>query len=421
VATATNDRVFLNDEDPTSERLFVVAAGNVDDIGDDYLDRCDVEPVEDPAQAWNAVTVGAYTELVELGPAEPGYAGYTPLAERGELSPHSRTSVACSPRWPPKPDVLFEGGNMARSPDGSTFDSPYAFQRLTTKRRLPDPRPLTVTAQTSAATAQAAHLAASIMAEYPTLWPETIRALIVHSAEWTPAMRARLDGATQRRSRDALRRRYGMGVPNLARATRSAADALTLIAEETIHPFDGEGRMREMHLHSLPWPTDALLDLGETDVRLRVTLSYFIQPNPGSRGWVRRYSYASHSLRFDVRRAAEDNEAFRKRLNQLALAEEEERPTPVTSDAAEWYLGPDYRGLGSLHSDIWSGSAADLAQRGAIAIYPVTGWWKLLPNRDRSERGARYSLVVSIETPGQDVDIWTPVAEQIGVPIEIET
>jgi hypothetical protein len=29
--------------------------------------------------------------------------------------------------------------------------------------------------------------------------------------------------------------------------------------------------------------------------------------------------------------------------------------------------------------------------------------------------------VVSIETPSQDVDIWTPVAQQIGVPIEIDT
>jgi hypothetical protein len=35
--------------------------------------------------------------------------------------------------------------------------------------------------------------------------------------------------------------------------------------------------------------------------------------------------------------------------------------------------------------------------------------------------GARYSLVVSIETPEQDVDIWTPVAEQIGISVEIAT
>ena len=79
------------------------------------------------------------------------------------------------------------------------------------------------------------------------------------------------------------------------------------------------------------------------------------------------------------------------------------------------------RASGSLHSDIWDGTAADLAERGAIAVYPVTGWWKERKTRDHSDRGARYALVVSIETPGQDVDIWTPVAQQIGIEVAIET
>ncbi|MHB8589918.1 MAG: hypothetical protein ACYDA0_13895 [Candidatus Dormibacteraceae bacterium] len=47
--------------------------------------------------------------------------------------------------------------------------------------------------------------------------------------------------------------------------------------------------------------------------------------------------------------------------------------------------------------------------------------WKERPKRDRSEEGVRYSLIVSIETPGQDVDIWTPVATEVGVPVVIET
>jgi hypothetical protein len=28
------------------------------------------------------------------------------------------------------------------------------------------------------------------------------------------------------------------------------------------------------------------------------------------------------------------------------------------------------------------------------------------------------ALVVGIQTPGEDVDIWTPVAQQVGVPIQ---
>ena|SRR5664279_4265062 len=79
------------------------------------------------------------------------------------------------------------------------------------------------------------------------------------------------------------------------------------------------------------------------------------------------------------------------------------------------------RTSGSLHTDIWGGTAADLAERGFIAVYPVGGWWKEQKKRDHSERGARYALIVSIETPNQDVDIWTPVAQQIGVDVAIST
>ena len=263
-------------------------------------------------------------------------------------------------------------------------------------------------------------MAASIAAEYPDLWPETIRALMVHSARWTPAMMARFATARSRSARDSFRRRYGMGVPTLDRALHSAVDALTLVVEDVIHPFDESGRMQEMHLHALPWPTDVLSDLGAQPVQLRVTLSYFIEPNPGNRGWLRRYSYASHGLRFDVRRAAESTDAFRQRINQLAVAEGERRPRSHASDTSEWDFGPDLRSSGSIHTDVWHGTAADLADRGAIGIYPVTGWWKDRASRDHRERSTRYALVVSIETTAEDVDIWTPVAEQVGLPITIE-
>jgi hypothetical protein len=48
-----------------------------------------------------------------------------------------------------------------------------------------------------------------------------------------------------------------------------------------------------------------------------------------------------------------------------------------------------------------------------------SGWWKDQPKRDRRYLGARYALVVSLETPGVETDIWTPVAQQVGVPIEV--
>ena len=41
-----------------------------------------------------------------------------------------------------------------------------------------------------------------------------------------------------------------------------------------------------------------------------------------------------------------------------------------------WLIGARGRHRGSLHGDIWQGTAADLASRGVIAIYPTAGWWK---------------------------------------------
>lgn len=418
VITTDDGLVYLDEEEDAARRLFVVSAGNVRVWEDDYLTRSDLEPIENPAQAWNALTVGAYTELDTMIGAHPSFAGWTPLAPHGELSPFSRTSVAFNRSWPVKPDVVLEGGNVARSPDGSTFDTPGNLQMLTTQAPLTNSRLLATTHATSAATAQAAALAASIMAEYPNLWPETVRALIVHSAEWTPAMRQQFSTDGRKKARVALLRRYGIGVPHLGRATRSASDALTLIAQNVIHPFD-HGKMREIHLHDLPWPVQILAELGAAQVRLRVTLSYFVEPNPGQRGWQRRYSYASHGLRFDVRRASESNADFQKRVNNLALAEDERRPQP-SGDTGEWFFGPEQqRAPGSLHTDIWQGNAADLAQRGAVAVFPVTGWWKENPSRDRSNDGVRYALILSIETPNQDVDIWTAVAQQIGVTTDV--
>lgn len=412
--------VFLDEGEDSARRLFLVSAGNVLTFEDDHLTRSDIEPVEDPAQAWNALTVGAFTELDSLEGAGSGFEDWVPLTQRGDLSPHSRTSVAFDRRWPIKPDVVMEGGNVARSPSGSTYDTPEILQVPTTRAPFGTARLLTVTNATSAATAQSAHLAAGILADYPELWPETVRALIVHSAEWTDRMMNHFGTASTRAAKVALHRRYGMGVPDLLRATRSATDALTLVAQDMIYPYDKDGRMREMHLHDLPWPTDILSDLGSAHVQLRVTLSYFVEPNPGRRGWTGRYNYASHGLRFEVRRPHESMDDFRKRVNQKALDEEEKRPKSQ-SDASSWFFGPDQRTAGSLHTDIWTGTAADLARRGAVAVFPVSGWWKELKSRGRQERGARYALVVSIETPEQDVDIWSPVAAEVGIPIEVET
>jgi len=421
---STQGLVYLDTSDRGFERrLFVVSAGNVDGVRlmANHLDRSDVEPVHDPGQAWNALTVGAFTNRIAI--QSDDWQGYDPVAEAGDLSPWSTTSVAFAAEWPVKPDVVYEGGNVVKNGRGEV-DFPCPDLCLLSTHYRPSEKSFVACDGTSAATAQVARMAATIEAQYPTLWPESVRGLIVHSAEWTRAMKSHLKGGDGKRARERLMRRYGYGVPELSRALRSAGDSLTLIGQGTIRPFapkddDANTRqMGDMHLFELPWPTDVLEGLAEQPVRLRVTLSYFIEPNPGRRGRTKRHRYASHGLRFDVKGATESVDDFRKRLNRQALDEDEEKPTANASDS--WYFGKQARNRGSVHSDVLSDLAANLAYRGVIGVYPVSGWWKDQPKRDRSDRGARYALIVSIDTQATDIDLWTPVATRVGLPIAID-
>jgi hypothetical protein len=417
--TLNGELRYIDSASNSSHRLFVISAGNVRQDAADYLALCDLSAVEEPAQAWNALTVGGHTDLIDVAASGPDFDGWSVLAPAGELSPFSRTSLLFARQWPIKPEIVMEAGNVAVSPGQTEFDWPTSLQVLTTHSDHAQ-RLLTTTNGTSAATAQAASMAAAISAEYPLFWPETIRGLMVHAAQWTAQMKAQFAGAGQSRTqRQQLARRYGFGVPTLERCLRSATNALTLIIQDTISPFQ-KGKLREMHVHELPWPVDALADLGSAPVRLRTTLSYFIEPSPTRRGWKRRFRYASHGLRFELKPADETNDTFLKRINKRALDEEEERPTGE-GDTRGWMLGSKVRSLGSLHSDLWEGTATELAARGRVAVYPVTGWWKELRSRDRSALGTRYCLLLSIETDVESADLWTPVAAQVGVPVAIET
>lgn len=389
-------------------RLFIQAAGNVDSMDLDHIARSDTECIHDPGQAWNALTVGASTERSTFG--------WAPVASCGDLSPYSSTSLVFEPQWPIKPDVVFEGGNKLH--DGQTACQHPAVSLVTTSYK-PLERLLVPTWATSAATAQVARFAGALYGEYPKLWPETVRALVVQSAEWTPRMQERASGANKRELAQRLLRRFGFGVPNLERARRSASNALTLIVQDQLRPFQ-HGKFRELKVHDLPWPVEELEQLRETQVRMRVTLSYFVEPNPARRAWRSRYRYASHGLRFDVAMPTESLDDFKKRLNRMALDEEERRPARG-SESGTWMLGSRVRDRGSLHADIWEGSAVDLARRGIIGVMPVSGWWKDDIKRDRSEMGARYALVVSIEAPSVEVDLYAAVATQIGVDVVVAT
>jgi hypothetical protein len=398
-------------------RLIILAAGNLrgDIHPTEYPARNDLEEVENPAQAWNPIVFGASTEMIVID--HPDYAGWAPVAPAGDLSPASRTSMIWDRQWPIRPDVVFEGGNFAH--DGVNPASAIDDLQLISTHYKPNVRLFDAFGDTSAATALGANLAARIMSARPELWPETVRGLIVHSAEWTEAMRTRLGSAKTQTLKLSLLRRYGWGVPDLTRALLSAANDATLMVEDVLLPFrkdESQIKTRDMNLHLLPWPKDELAALGELDVELRVTLSYFVEPNPGERGQTRRHRYSSHGLRFAVKRSLESLDAFRQRINKAAQDEEEGMSADVAGGGDDRVLGP-IRDRGSIHSDIWRGTAAALAERDAIGIFPISGWWKEKPGLQRWDRPARYALLVSVRAPEAEVDLYNSIATQIAPPV----
>jgi hypothetical protein len=364
----------------------------------------------------------AYTNKTEV--VDHTLVGFTAKAPKGNLSPFSTTSLTWPSRqWPIKPEVLFEGGNVAVGPNDSVFDADDL--KLLSTFHNPQIAQFAPFAATSAAAAQAAYMAAKIQTQYPTAWPETVRGLIVHTAEWNAAQRSSFLREPSKMEYARLLRICGYGVPSLRRALYCASNSLTLIAQSEIRPFDKlpkETRCvtRDMHMYRLPWPSEVLQELGATEVRMRVTLSYFVEPSPGEVGWRDRYRYASHALRFELNGPAESEDDLIKRVNALARDNDEH---PGTDGAGEhWAIG-EARNVGSIHSDIWSGTAAQLAASNLIAVHPAVGWWRERHHLNRWNKAARYSLIVSVHLPQQNVDIYTPVANKVGittpVPVQI--
>lgn len=415
-------------------RLMFVSAGNVggvENYGAYPHSNCSWR-VEDPGQSWNAVTVGAYTQ--KMGLVEGVGRGLLPVAKRDTLSPYSATSLTWNDKWPLKPDIVLEGGNVLRD-ESDDYLTNHEHASLISTYRDPNQRLFEPFSGTSAATALAAQMAAELQAKYPQATPETIRGLMIHSARWTPELISQFkaienldaEADLNKAQYTKLVRFCGYGVPDFNRASTCADNFLTMIAQSTIQPFkreDGKDpTINEMAFFELPWPKDVLLSMGEKSVKLRVTLSYFIEPSPGPGGvgFGGRYSYSSFGLRFQVKKSEESESAFKARVNKL-MRDDNENVASHDGGSGRWTIGPNGRDHGSIHSDVMEHeTAAGLATCNMIGVYPVGGWWKDRKQFECYNRKVHYSLIVSLETDEVDCDIYTPVANMIAarVPIEI--
>lgn len=421
-SSAIDNDLFNSD----SKKLFCISAGNADiyDASFEYITSNQTSLIENPAQAWNALTIGAFTQKDTITDEDDEYVDYDEvMAKKDEISPFTTTSHLWDKQWPIKPDVVFEGGNLLLNTTRNDKTAHEDLSLLTTHSNITDDL-ITWTYATSAANALGANFVAKLYSTFPEANPETIRGLIVHSANWTDEMIEQFkdDELSEKDLYRVLLRTCGYGVPDFDKAVNCYTNSLTLIAEDTIKPFfkDGTIKTNMMNLYELPWPKDALEDLGSQEIEMRVTLSYFIEPAPTEIAVSKfnRYNYPSHGLRFEINHPHEEIEDFKNRCNKHER--EEDFDSSGLSTSTYWKLGKPQRDRGSVISDIWKGNAVDLASCNYLSIFPINGWWRTRKHLEAYDNEARYTLIVSIYSPSQETDIYTPVQIQIATPIEIE-
>lgn len=162
-SAAVDAAAFGAEEQGEPKRLILVSGGNAKIFRPNhafsYPTDNQTTPIEDPAQAWNAITVGAITHRVQIQEADPESQLVSPIAKSGLLSPYSRTSSSWDKHWPIKPEIVMEGGNAGRHPEYG-LEQRASLELLSTSANI-QLRPLAPINATSAATALAAKLAAS--------------------------------------------------------------------------------------------------------------------------------------------------------------------------------------------------------------------------------------------------------------------
>ncbi|MBG0749839.1 MULTISPECIES: S8 family peptidase [Pectobacterium] len=410
--SAKIDELCSGTPDDETKRLFVISAGNMEpEYIHAYPEANLTTSIEDPANSFNALTIGYWASEDKIQTK-----GYVPIAHITDLGPTSTTSLSWLRNSPVKPDVIFEGGNYGFDHSCNFPADLEELSLMTVSHQSASGIYFSKFGETSAATALAANFISKIWSKYPSYWPETIRALVVHSAEWPQEVFKRFAPYRNKQDYENLLRSAGYGYPNLIKALSSGDRSVNLIVEDQMQPYTEDGKLNDMVLYTLPWPSNELVKLASEEVKLRVTLSYFIEPNPGERGWGNKYKYSSCGLRFDINAAGEESNEFVYRINKKYRDEMESEDLDSTGgDSNRWVLGQKLRSRGSLHSDVWNGTAAELADKKYVAIYPVSGWWKELKKEKRQSSMIRFSLIVSIETPSNNLEIHNVIEQTISI------
>lgn len=389
--------------------LFVVCTGNVDGIRPAlHLTETDIRTqghprhllgpayrLRNPAQAINALTVGAYvpTGVVSFGAHG---AGLRAIATPNSASPCTRTGFGYLGEV--KPEVVEDGGNWYLDTNSrivtrwDVTDVPIAAHDYASSGYL-----IKFGCGTSFA-APKAHLAAKVQDAIPTRNPDLIRAIVINSARWPSNF-----GTTQDRLR-----LFGYGVPDENRAIKIGGPRCTILIEDAI-------RIGNAQLYRIPWPADLFDQTLDLMIRVSITLAYRAPVRKTNR------TYRGTALEWKLSQRGESLAAFQQRgIYQGMSAPSDQEDSPDEEGEAtiadwQWQVKTNLRRRGTAQKDWFEAPASYFGPELYLSVLGKRGWL----TKEQQDQGweQRYAVAICIEVLGQSIPIHERIAELVRLPV----
>lgn len=339
----------------------------------------------EPGPAALAVTVGALA--LSGAPAEmPGRIGWQAVAGEHEAAPFSRSGpgLGTNSRRANKPDVTHYGGNVVVNDMGSVVFDELGASLVSTSTRSGSGQLFAAVNGTSYAAPAVARVAADIAYAYPDASANLIRALLADSSTQTPP--AATHPELHRRSRV-----YGLGLPNLQRATSSGTHRVTMT-------YDGSLPVDTVQIHPLPIP-EAFRRGSRRDRVISIALAF----DPPVRR--QRREYLAGTMKFDVYRDIDPDE-----LAEILQRQDRDDPSDLVKDRRKLDFQPGVNTLthSTLQVRSWVGrnSFVNDDETFLIAVTHKAQTWA---RNDPDYGTQRYALAASLE----DRDLATADLHQI--------
>lgn len=322
--------------------LFVVSSGN-HCIGEESPDGLewrnnypnylldDAWRIVDPAPALNVLTVGSLARHNQSWNSQT----YThdpselPIAQPEQPSPFTRGG--CSVDGAIKPELLAHGGNWAINTraNHSLLERVAGLGVVSTNNQFTKGHPFSVDIGTSMAAPQVAHLAASILREYPDADANFIRALLCLNAVMPEASQELIN------QNKAFRKVCGYGQVNEATLHRSLENAVTLITGGAIEN-------KRHHFYETPIPEE-FVSGGKRRLReIAVALAY----TPPVRSTRVKY----RATRIDFRLVTAPDLQHVTTMFNKATEKDDYENIPELKGAT---IGKQARSKGTVQADFW--------------------------------------------------------------------